>query len=324
MQVRPTLEDVYAARRIIGEYIDKTPLHHYPGLSRALGADVYLKHENHHATGAFKIRGGLNLISQLQEDEKARGVISASTGNHGQSIAYASRIFGMRSVIVVPEGANPGKVESMRNLGAEVIFHGADFDEAREQVEKLTAEFGYRYIHSANEPHLISGVGTYTLEILEDLPDVDVIIAPVGGGSGVSGTAIVAKAINPDIQVIGVGAEKAPAAFLSWRSGSYVEAGMETFAEGLATRVPFELTQEIMRDLLDDFILVSEVEIKASILLLLEKAHTLAEGAGAVSLAGALKIRARLAGKKVALVVSGGNLSIDQLREIVATASSSC
>ncbi|MEE9198562.1 MAG: threonine/serine dehydratase [Dehalococcoidia bacterium] len=319
MDDRPTIEDVLVARRVISRYLSKTPLTHYPSLSRMLEAQVYLKHENHQPIGAFKVRGGINLISQLTAEEKARGVISASTGNHGQSVAYASGLFGVRSIIVVPEGANPGKVESMRNLGAEVVFHGADFDEAREQVETLTAEYNYRYIHSANEPLLIAGVGTCTLEVLEELPDVEVVLVPVGGGSGACGAAIVAKTINPAIQMIGVGAEKAPAAYLSWKQRKHVEAGMETFAEGMATRVPFELTQSIMRDLLDDFLLVGEEEMKAAILMLLEKAHTLAEGAGAAPLAAALKIRDRLQGKKVVLILSGGNLSMRHLREALAS-----
>ena len=318
MDDRPTLADVFSARNVISNYLPPTPLIGYPGLSQVLGAETYLKHENHQPIGAFKVRGGINLISRLSNDEKSRGVISASTGNHGQSVAYASRLFGTKSVIVVPEGANPGKVESMENLGAEIVFHGADFDEARGQVEPLAAEFNYRYIHSANEPHLIAGVGTYALEVIEECPDVDVILVPVGGGSGACGTAIVAKGINPGIQVIGVGAEKAPAAYLSWKSREHVEAKMETFAEGLATRVPFELTQSIMGDLLDDFLQVSEGEMKAAIVMLLEKAHTLAEGAGAAALAGALQIRSRLRGKKVVLVLSGGNLDIAQLRDILA------
>ena len=313
----PTLQDIFAARAHVYRYLTPTPLYRYAGLCDLVGTDIWVKHENHQPGGAFKVRGGLNYVAGLTGRERSAGLFTASTGNHGQSIAYAARAFDTKATIAVPEGSNPGKVAAMRGLGAEVVFHGQDFDTAREWISAEAHRVGGNYVEPT-DASLICGVGTYALEILEDLPDVDVIIVPVGGGSGVSGTAIVAKAINPNIQVIGVGAEKAPAAYLSWKSGSYVEASMETFAEGLATRVPFELTQEIMRDLLDDFILVSEEEIKAAILLLLEKAHTLTEGAGAVSLAGALKIRARLAGKKVALVVSGGNLDIAQLREIVA------
>ena len=314
MHTRSTFADILSARRAISPYVSRTPLRHYPSLSDALGAEVYLKHENYQVTGAFKVRGGINLVSRLSEEDKARGIICASTGNHGQSIAYAGRLFGVRAIIVVPEGANPGKVEAMRDFGAEVIFHGADFDESREHVERLCAEFGYRYIHSGNEPDLIAGVGTYAVEIIEDLPDVEVIFVPVGGGSGACGTAIAAKTINPAIQVIAVGAAKAPAAYLSWKSGELVEASMETAAEGLATRTAFEMPQSIMRDMLDDFLQVSEEEIQNAILMLLEKARTLAEGAGAASLAGALQIKDQVRGKKVAVVISGGNLAMHQLR----------
>ena len=219
---------------------------------------------------------------------------------------------------MVPEGANPGKVEAMQDMGAEVVFHGADFDEAREHVERLCDEFGYRYVHSGNEPHLVAGVGTYALEIIEDLPDVEAILVPLGGGSGACGTAIAAKSVNPAIEVIAVGAGAAPAAYLSWKSGEMVEAKMETAAEGLATRTAFEFPQAILRDLLDDFLQVSEEEIQAAIVMLLEKAHTLAEGAGAAALAGALQIKDRLRGRKVAVVVSGGNVSMRHLREALA------
>ena len=254
-------------------------------------------------------------MAQLTDEQKANGVISASTGNHGQAIAYAGGVFGVETVIVVPENANPGKVESMRNLGAKVVFHGQDFDAAREHVEVLAREEGYRYIHSANEPSLIAGAGTYTLEILEDLPAVDVIIVPIGGGSGACGTCIVAKSLNPDIQVIGVQAESAPAAYLSWKERRLAESSMGTQAEGLATRVGFELTQSILWDLLDDFFLVSEEELRQAVVLHLEHTHNLAEHAGAAPLAAALKMRNRLRDKKVVLVMSGGNISPEQLKE---------
>ncbi|MFQ6016293.1 MAG: threonine/serine dehydratase [Anaerolineae bacterium] len=319
MYERPTFQDVLKARQIIGKYLTRTPLHHHPSLDKLVGAEVYVKHENYQPVGAFKIRGGINLISQLSEDERRRGVITASTGNHGQSVAYASRLFGVKAIIGVPEGANPGKVEAMRNLGAEIIFHGRDFDDAREYVEQLTEERGYRYIHSGNEPLLIAGVGTETLEIIEDLPEVEVIIVPIGGGSGAAGTCIAAKAIEPGIQVIGVQAEKAPAGYLSWKEKRLVEARMETFAEGLATRTAFELPQSILWDLLDDFILVSEEEMRRAIVLMLEKTHNVAEGAGASPLAAALKIRDRLKGRKVALIQSGGNISLERLREALAS-----
>lgn len=314
----PSVRDVLRARRVVSAYLPRTPLIRYPALDAATGCALYLKHENHQPVGAFKVRGGLYLMSRLSDAERSRGVISASTGNHGQSIAYAAQRFGVRAIICVPEGANPGKVAAMRALGAEVIVHGADFDTAREHVEELARTEGYRYVHSGNEPDLIAGVGTYTLEILEDEPEIDTIIVPVGGGSGACGAAIVANAIDPSIRVIGVGAEGAPAAFRSWQERALLSTErMSTFAEGVATRVAFSLPMSILWELLDDFVLVSDDEMRAAIRLLLDTAHTLAEGAGAAPLAAALKLRERLAGRKVAVVVSGGNLSMEQLRGVV-------
>ncbi len=310
--------DVLKARRNLRAYLRPTPLYHYPALSAMVGAETWVKHENHQPVGAFKVRGGVHLVSQLSPEQRRAGVIAASTGNHGQSVAYAARLFGVRAIIAVPEGANPAKVASMRNLGAEVVFHGRDFDDAREWVEAETRARGYRYIHSGNEPLLIAGVGTYTLEMLEDRPDLDVIIAPVGGGSGAAGACIVAKTVNPAIRVIGVQSEQAPAAWRSWKEGRLVEAPMATFAEGLATRTAFELPQQILRRYLDDFILVSDDEIRRAIIILLAHTRNLAEGAGAASLAAALKLRQELAGKRVGVVLSGGNLSIDRLRELLA------
>ncbi len=310
--------DVLKARRNLRAYLRPTPLYHYPALSAMVGAETWVKHENHQPVGAFKVRGGVHLISQLDADQRRAGVIAASTGNHGQSVAYAARLFGVRAIIAVPEGANPAKVASMRNLGAEVVFHGRDFDDAREWVEAEARARGYRYIHSGNEPLLIAGVGTYTLEMLDDQPDLDVIIAPVGGGSGAAGACIVAKTVNPAIRVIGVQSEQAPAAWRSWKEGRLVEAPMATFAEGLATRTAFELPQQILQRYLDDFILVSDDEIRRAIIILLAHTRNLAEGAGAASLAAALKLRQELAGKRVGVVLSGGNLSIDRLRELLA------
>lgn len=315
---RPTLRDVLRARRVIRRYLPPTPLIGYPALDAATGLTLLLKHENHQPVGAFKVRGGLYLMSCLGEDERARGVIAASTGNHGQSVAYAAREFGVRAVVGVPVGANPLKVESMRQLGATIVEHGTDFDEARELVEALAAERGYRYIHSGDEPLLVAGVGTLTLEILEDDPEIDTIIVPVGGGSGAAAAALTAKAIDPSIKVIGVGAEGAPAAYESWQARALRSTPtMSTFAEGIATRAGFALPQSLMWELLDDFVLVSDDELRAAIRLLLEKAHTLAEGAGAAPLAGALRLRDQLAGRRAALVISGGNLSMTQLNDVM-------
>ena len=309
----PTLADVLEARRRIAPYLPATPLYEYAGLGELLGTDAYVKHENHLPVGAFKVRGGVNLVSQLDEEEREHGVIAASTGNHGQSIAYAARLFGVPATICVPEGANPVKVASMRGLGAELVFHGRDFDEAREECERLARERGYRYVHSGNEPLLIAGVATEMLEILEAQPGIDVVVVPIGGGSGAAGVCIVAKAMKPTVTVIGVQSEAAPAAYRSWREQRLVEDRMETFAEGLATRTAFDLPQRILRQWLDDFVLVSDDEIRAAQALMIETTRNLVEAAGAAPLAAALKMRDRLAGKKVALIASGGNVSREQL-----------
>src|ERR1700755_3595094 len=180
----PDLADVLAARQRIAPYLRPTPLYRYPALDARPGAQVRVKHENHQPVGAFKVRGGVNLISQLSAAERRRGVIAASTGNHGQSVAYAANLFGVRAVICMPAQANPVKVESVQALGAEVLFSGRDFDQARAHAEQQAAEHGYRYIHSGDEPLLITGVATYVLEMLEAQPGLDVIVVPVGGGSG--------------------------------------------------------------------------------------------------------------------------------------------
>jgi threonine dehydratase len=318
----PTLLDVIAARERISPYLNRTPLHHYRALDELIGAEVWVKHENHHVMGAFKIRGALNVVAQLNEEEKSAGVVAASTGNFGQGLAYAAGIFGVDSVVVVPDGSNPGKVESMKRLGARIVFHGSAFDEAKEHADRLAKQEGRRYIHSANEAGLVPGTGTYTLEIMEDLPDVDVIIVPIGGGSGACGACIVSKALKPNVQVIGVQSDAAPAQYLSWKEGRVVEAPMETIAEGLATGSGYADTLEIMTELLDDFILVSETELDTAVVNHLTHTHNLTEHAGAASLAAAVKIKDRLAGKKVALIVSGGNITVDQLKSTLARNSS--
>jgi len=311
----PTLRDVYEAKKTIAPYLARTPLHYSAGLSEVLQAQVYLKHDEYLPLGAFKARGGINLLAHLSPEDRARGVITASTGNHGQSIAYACRLFGVRALIALPETANPLKVAALRSLGAELIFHGANFDEARAYCERLAVEEGYRYVHPANEPLLIAGVATQTLEVIEDLPEVEAVIVPLGGGSAAAGACIVAKTVDPSIQVVAVQSEAAPAGYLSWKRGALVEGPMETFAEGLATAAGYELPQSILRQHLDDFVLVSDDEIRYAIGLLIEKAHTLAEAAGAAALAGALKCGEALRGKKVSIAVSGANITLEQLQE---------
>jgi threonine dehydratase len=309
----PDLADVLGARQRIAPYLRPTPLYRYPALDAMTGAALWVKHENHQPVGAFKVRGGVNLVSRLGAQERDRGVIAASTGNHGQSVAYAADLFGVRAVICVPERANPVKVESMRSLGAEVVPHGRDFDAARAHCEQLAAERGYRYIHSGDEPDLIAGVGTCALEILEARPDTEVIVVPVGGGSGAAAACVVAKAARPSVEVIGVQSEASPAAYESWRSGAPVEAANTTFAEGLATGTAFELPQRIMRELLDDFVLVPDDALRDATRLMISKTRNLVEPAGAAALAAVLAAPGRFAGRTVAIVCSGGNISPAQL-----------
>lgn len=319
----PDFQDVLRARRQIRPYLQRTPMHSYPAINDLVGSEVFIKHENYQPVGAFKVRGGVNLISQMSAAERARGVIAASTGNHGQSVSYAARLFDVKARIVVPEAANPGKVAAMRGMGSEVIFQGARFDEARLHCEALALEHGYRYIHSGDEPLLIAGVATEALEMLEDEPGLDVIFVPVGGGSGVAGVCIAANAINPLIRIVGVQSKAAPAAYESWRQKRLVEAPNRTVAEGLATGSAFELPQAIMRKHLKEFVLVSDEEIMQAMVWMIERAHSLAEAAGSAPLAAAYQMRDTLAGKKVGVVCSGGNTSIEHLRQALDAGGSS-
>lgn len=314
---RPTLKDILETRKLINQYLPRTPLYHYPQLNQLLDAKVYVKHENHMPTGAFKVRGGINLISHLNREQREKGVVTASTGNHALSVAYASSLFGVPATIVMPEKSNPSKVKAIRALGANIIFFGRIFDESKEYAEKLAGEKRARFIHPANEPYLVAGVGTYVLEVFEDCPSLEVIIVPVGGGSGASGCCLVKEAINPKVQVMGVQAAKAPAAYLSWKNKKIVEDKMETAAEGLATRTGYEFTQEILWDYLTDFVLVSEEEMEKAILVYLELVRNLAEEAGASPLAAALKVKERIKGKKVVLIFTGGNISLERLKKIL-------
>jgi threonine dehydratase len=310
----PAFQDVMLAKKIIGRYLARTPFYTYPAVNDLLGVETYIKHENYQPVGAFKVRGGINLVSRLSDEEKKRGVIAASTGNHGQSIAFASRLFGVKARIVVPNGANPGKVAAMQGMGTEVIFYGDNFEFAKNHCEELSAKYGYRYIDSGNEPLLIAGVATEALEMIEEQPNLDVIIVPIGGGSGAAGACIAAKAVNPKIRVLGVQSRAAPAAYECWRQGVMTTAECRTFAEGLATGAGFELPQRILRRHLDDFILVGDESIKQAMVWMIERAHTLAEAAGASSLAAAWQLREELKGKKVGLVCSGGNTSLEHLK----------
>jgi threonine dehydratase len=314
---RPTLQDVYAARPRVARVVRPSPLMRHPLLARETGLDILVKHENHNPTGAFKVRGGVNLISSLGADER-RGVITATTGNHGQSIALACQREGVPCTIVVPCGNNPEKNAAMRAYGAELVEFGRDFDEARERVEELQHERGLRYVHSANEPHLIAGVGTYALEIFEERPDVDVVLVPIGGGSGACGCAIVRSGIGSRAEVIGVQAERADAFTRSWRGPARVTGDQAaTFAEGMATRVTFDLTFGILSDELDDIVTLTEEELAEGVRLALRTTHNLAEGAGAAPLAAAVKLRDRLRDRRVVCVMSGGNIDRATLARIL-------
>jgi threonine dehydratase len=314
----PTFQDVLAAQERLRPYLAPTPFYSYPAMNELLGATTFIKHENYQPVGAFKVRGGVNLVSQLSNDERQRGLIAVSSGNHGQSVAYAARLFGVSARIVVPREANPGKVAAMQGMGAEVIFHGANFDEARTHCEALTREHGYRYVHSGDEPLLIAGVATETLEMLTAQPDLAAIFVPIGGGSGAAGAALVARELAPSCRVVGVQAERSPAAYLSWRERRIAEAPNVTFAEGLGTGSGFALPQAMLWEMLKEFLLVTDDEIRQAMVWMIERAHTLAEGAGAASLAAAYRLRNEFAGQKIGLVCSGGNTSLAHLREALA------
>lgn len=314
----PQLGDVYAARKVVNRYLKPTPLIYSRRLSDLLGCQVYLKLENLQPTRAFKVRGGIHYMHRMKDQATKRGVIGASTGNHAQSIAYAGSLFGVTVKIVMPHGVSRLKNEAVRDLGAEVITHGGYYEEAREYAEKLASKKGYLYVHGINEPLLYEGVGTMHLEIIEEQPDIDVVINPIGGGSGACGACIVYKSVDPRIKVIGVQAEGAPALYQSWKSGTIVSTGgVKTAAEGLAAGQAYELPLRILRERLDDMVLVSDDEMKQAVRNILYATGQVAELAGAASTAAALKIKDKLNGKKVALLLTGGNIERDQLLQIL-------
>ena len=313
-------QDVLDAVPRVHGVLRPTPLFEWPGLGRLFGGRFLAKHENHQPVGAFKVRGGVNLAATLSDNERESGLLGCSTGNHGQSLAMAAKLAGITCTIVVPKGNNPGKNAAMRRLGATVIEHGADYDQARSYIERELAEDPARYVHSANEPALIAGVGTMGFEIFEDCPDPDVILVPIGLGSGVCGTGIVARARRPQTRVIGVQADGASAVSDPWHSGEWTTSETaDTWAEGMATRVPAEMTLEIMREVVDDVLLVSDDDLRRACRTYLDQTHNLVEGAGAASLAAAVVHRDRFQGQTVVGIVSGGNLDPDELPTILAS-----
>jgi threonine dehydratase len=314
----PTLEDVLAAKARVYAHMRPSPLLHHPLLDEWVGCRVWVKHENHNPTGSFKIRGGLNLVSQLGDDERRQGVIAASTGNHGQSLALACQLQGVRCRIVVPVGNNPDKTAAIRAYGAEVIEHGRDFDEAREWVEAAALEDGSRYVHNANESLLIAGVGTYAAEVFDALESVDFVFVPVGGGSGAAGCAIVRDGIGARTRIIGVQARQADAFARSWRGPDRVTSERaDTFAEGIATRTTFDLTFSMLKTALDDVVALDEGELRGAVAAAIQYTHTLAEGAGAAALAAA-RHYGPPRDATVVCVMSGGNADMRTLRHTLA------
>jgi threonine dehydratase len=317
----PTLNDIYIARERIAPHLPRTPLLRHPLLDRSTGLSIWVKHENHNPTCAFKVRGGLNLVGAMSPEERSRGIVTASTGNHGQSIGLASRIHGVACTVFVPAGNNPDKNAAMRAYGATLEEGGRDFDQARERCEQRAAATGARYVHSANEPLLLAGVGTYALELFEELPNVDVIFVPIGGGSGACGLLTVRNALGSPAKIIGVSAANADAVYQSWKGPHRVVGeSADTFAEGLATRVTFDLTFGILKQHLDDFMVLTEDELADGVRLALRTTHNLAEGAGAAALAAAYKRRADLVGQRVACIMSGGNMDQARLKSILGSA----
>jgi len=314
----PELKDVYAARDVVSRHLKSTPLIFSRQLSRVLGCQVYLKLENLQPTRAFKVRGGVNYMERMKDQAARRGVITASTGNHAQSIAYAGSLYGAEVKIVMPRGVPRLKIEAVRDLGAEAIEQGSYYEEARRYAEKLASEKGYLYVHGINEPLLYEGVGTMHLEIAEELPDVDVVINPIGGGSGAASACIVYKGLSPRIRIIGVQAEGAQALYLSWKKGEIVSTnGIKTAAEGLAAGQAYELPLKIFLEKLDDIVLVTDDEMRQAVRSIFQSTGQVAELAGAASTAAAFKIKDQLANKKVVFLLTGGNIEPSELAEIL-------
>lgn len=305
----PSFDDVLAARRVIEPHLPRTPFYESISLGRMLGLTLFIKYENHQPVGAFKVRGTVNKVLNLTEEERARGVVTGSMGNHGQGVCYGARLIGVHATVVMPEKANHDKVEAMRNLGAEVVFHGEGFEEASERAMELERERGFVYFHAANDPWIVAGHGTIGLEMLEEVPDLDALVVPVGAGGLISGVALAAKMLNPVIEIIGVQAKNCAPFYRSRREGRLVESeSARTFAEGLASRTPTALPFRMIDRLVDDLVVATEEELRRAIVLLLEKTHNVAEGAGAAGTAGVVQLRDRLAGKTVGTILSGGNL----------------
>ncbi|MCJ7764419.1 MAG: threonine ammonia-lyase, partial [Thiovulaceae bacterium] len=313
------LEKIRQAQQRIKGVVVNTPFSYAPFLSEKSGVDVYLKKENLQMTGAFKLRGAFNKIASLSDGERAKGVMAASAGNHAQGVAYSAQRFGIRAVIVMPDSTPLTKIDGVRHFGAEVILEGSNYDEAYAYALKYGAENGLVFVHPFQDEEVIAGQGTIALEVLEEVPDLDAIIVPVGGGGLISGIAAAAKGINPKIEIIGVSAAGAPALKNSFDAKKPIDSlSVRTIADGIAVRDCSPITLKYMLESVDTFIAVDDNEIASGILFLLEKQKLVVEGAGAVGVAALLhKKLPHLAGKKVAVVLSGGNVDVTLLSVII-------
>ena len=312
--------DVLAARKRIRPHIAATPLRRYAPLDEAVGRGitVWVKHENHAPTNSFKARNALSALSDLDPAATARGVVAATRGNHGLGVAWAGSLLGVAVTICVPRGNNPEKNAGMRGYGAALVEEGKDYDESVAVAQRLVETRGLTLLHSTNDRKVVAGAATLTLEMLEEQPEIDAIVVSVGGGSQAVGALTVARALKPSIEVYAVQAERASAAHDSWRAGRRLTTqSADTFADGLATRASYDLTFPALREGLKDFVLVSEGEMADAVRLLLRTTHNLAEGAGAAGLAGLRKLADRLSGRRVGIVLSGGNIDTLTLAAVV-------
>jgi threonine dehydratase len=302
-----TLDDVQAAAEVIHGHVLDTPFPHSRTLSELVGAEIWLKFENLQFTASFKERGALVKLASLNEDERRRGVIAASAGNHAQGVAYHARRLGIPCVIVMPRYTPAVKVERTREFGAEVLLAGDGFDEARAHALELAPSLGLEFIHAYDDPRVVAGQGTIALEMLAAQPGLEVLVVPVGGGGLVTGVAIAAKGLKSGIEVIGVQSDRFPGLYSAFK-GTVPQFGASSIADGIAVREPGKIVLENARELLDDVLLVEEGDVEQAIVMLLEIEKTVVEGAAAAPLAALLKNPARFAGRKVGLVVSGGNI----------------
>ena len=313
-----SFRSILEARRKIRNLVTKTPTYLSNVFSQRTGAEVYLKLECFQPVGVFKIRGAVNKICSLSPAELERGLVTASSGNHGLAVAYAAKIYGVKAVVVVPENAVKEKVGAIESYGADIVKYGKDYDEAYSKALEIQKEVGATFVHPFEDPFVVAGQGTVGLELLEDVPDLNAIIVPVGGGGLISGISIAAKTLNPKLRIVGVQSEGAPAVYRSWRAGKIVEVdSVNTVADGLAARKPLDLTFGIIKRYVDTVLLVSEEEIGEAVLALLHNAHILAEPSGAASLAALLFKYHPKPEEKVAVIISGANISIDYLASLL-------